>query len=221
MEKMQLVIGNKAYSSWSMRAWLALKHTGAVFQEIVVPLDVPGYKQKLLQHAPTGKVPALKTDGLAIWDSLAICEYLAERFPEARLWPQETAARAEARSVSAEMHSGFPVIRREYPFNCRATDRHVQRTQELDREIGRVQALWSRCRERFGEGGSWLFGHFTIADCMYIPVALRFVTYGTKLSGAAADYVKNVQQFSAVREWIAAAGLEQEIIEADEVGRAR
>ncbi|MBU6469156.1 MAG: glutathione S-transferase family protein [Gammaproteobacteria bacterium] len=221
MEQMQLVIGNKAYSSWSMRAWLALKHTQAVFQEIVVPLDVPGYKQKLLAHAPTGKVPVLKADGLAIWDSLAICEYLAERFPEARLWPQDTAARAEARSVSAEMHSGFPAIRREYPFNCRATDRHVQGTGELEREIGRVQALWSRCRERFGKGGPWLFGHFTTADCMYIPVALRFVTYGTQLSGTAADYVNKMQQFPAVREWVAAARLEKEIIEADEVGRAR
>ena len=221
MENMQLVIGNKAYSSWSMRAWLALKHTGAVFQETVVTLDVPGYKQKLLQHAPTGKVPVLKVDGLAIWDSLAICEYLAERFPAARLWPLGTAARAQARSVSAEMHSGFPVIRREYPFNCRATDRHVQRLEELDREIGRVQALWSRCRERFGKGGPWLFSHFTVADCMYIPVALRFVTYGTELTGAAADYVKNVQEFPVVREWIAAAKLEKDIIEADEVGRAR
>lgn len=221
MEEMQLVIGNKAYSSWSMRAWLALKHAHAVFQEIVVPLDVPGYKHKLLAHAPTGKVPVLKADGLTIWDSLAICEYLAERFPEARLWPQDTAARAEARSVSAEMHSGFPVIRREYPFNCRAADRFVQRTEELDREIVRLQTLWIRCRERFGKGGPWLFGEFTIADCMYVPVALRFVTYGTKLSGAAADYVENVQRHPPVREWVAAAKLEKEVIEADEVGRGR
>ncbi|HKV96609.1 MAG TPA: glutathione S-transferase family protein [Gammaproteobacteria bacterium] len=221
MQELQLVIGNKSYSSWSMRAWLALKHTHAVFQEIVVPLDVPGYKQKLLAYAPTGKVPVLKAGASAIWDSLAICEYLAERFPEARLWPQDTAARAHARSVSAEMHSGFPVIRREYPFNCRATDRHVARTPELEYEIGRVQALWSQCRERFGTGGPWLFGNFTIADCMYIPVALRFVTYGTGLKGAAADYVKDVQQHPAVREWIAAAKLEKEVIEADEVGRGR
>ncbi|HKS93115.1 MAG TPA: glutathione S-transferase family protein [Gammaproteobacteria bacterium] len=221
MQQMQLVIGNKAYSSWSMRAWLALKHTGSAFQEIAVPLDVPGYKQKLLAHAPTGKVPVLKADGLAIWDSLAICEYLAERFPAARLWPQDTAARAEARSVSAEMHSGFPIIRREYPFNCRATGRFVQRTEELDREIARMQALWSRCREHFGKREPWLFGEFTIADCMYIPVALRFVTYGTKLSGAAADYVKNAQQHPAAREWITAAKLEKEVIEADEVGSGR
>lgn len=221
MDKFTFVTGNKAYSSWSMRAWLALKHTGAAFEEVVVPLFVPDYKQKLLEYSPAGKVPVLKAGGLAIWDSLAICEYLAEGFPAARLWPQDFEARAEARSISAEMHSGFPVIRQQYPFNCRATGRHVTRTAKLDAEIERVQAMWSGCRERYGEGGPWLFGRFTIADCMYIPVALRFVTYGTELGQVATDYLRTVQQHPAVSEWIAAAKLETEVIEASEVGGDR
>lgn len=219
MEKITFVTGNKAYSSWSMRPWLALKHAGAAFEEIVVPLYVSGYKEILLQHSPAGKVPVLKLNGLAIWDSLAICEYLAERFPKARLWPDETATRAEARAVCAEMHSGFSVIRHDLPFNCRVTGRHVTRTSELGGEIARVDAMWRGCRERFAGAGPWLFGHFTIADCMYIPVALRFVTYGVELDGAAGEYVKTVQRYAPVREWITAAKLEHEVLEASEVGR--
>lgn len=218
MDKMLFVTGNKTYSSWSMRAWLALKHTGMDFEEIVVPLFVAGFKEKLLAYSPTGKVPLLRADGQAIWDSLAICEYLAERCPEARLWPQERGARAEARAVSAEMHSGFPVIRHDYPFNCRATGRQVPRTKELNAEIARTEALWSHCRERYGQGGPWLFGEFTIADCMYIPVALRFATYGTELGRTAADYLRTVQRHPAVGEWVAAAKLEKEVIAASEVG---
>ncbi|HKT31785.1 MAG TPA: glutathione S-transferase family protein [Gammaproteobacteria bacterium] len=221
MKKLIFVTGNKAYSSWSMRPWLALKQTGAAFEEIVIPLYVPGYKEKLLAYSPAGKVPVLRANGQAIWDSLSICEFLAERCPEARLWPHEGTARAEARSVSAEMHSGFSVIRHAYPFNCRATGRQVPRTVELDGEIARVQAMWNGCREHYGKSGPWLFGLFTVADCMYIPVALRFVTYGVRLDGAAGDYVRSVQQHPPVREWVAAAKLEKGVIEASEVGRDR
>lgn len=219
MNKLMFVTGNKAYSSWSMRPWLALKHTSAAFDEIVVPLYVSGYKQKLLQYSPAGKVPILKSHGLTIWDSLAICEFLAERFPKAELWPGDFAARAEARSVSAEMHSGFPVIRHDMPFNCRATGRRITQSPELQTEIGRVTAMWKGCRERHAKTGPWLFGRFSIADCMYIPVVLRFVTYGVTLDGAAGDYVHTVQQHAAVQEWIAAARLERETIESSEVGK--
>lgn len=219
MEKLIFVTGNKAYSSWSMRPWLALKHTGAAFEEIVIPLYVPGYKDKLLQHSPVGKVPILKSNGLTVWDSLAICEYLAERFPQAGLWPEDSTTRAEARAVSAEMHSGFTVIRHDMPFNCRATGRRITRSPELQTEIGRVAAMWKGCRERHVKAGPWLFGRFSVADCMYIPVALRFVTYGLVLDGAAGDYVHTVQQHAPVQEWIAVARLERETIESSEVGK--
>jgi glutathione S-transferase len=219
VDRFAFVTGNKAYSSWSMRPWLALKHTGAWFEEIVLPLYVPGYKEKLLQHSPAGKVPVLKLNGLTIWDSLAICEYLAERFPKAGLWPEDSATRAQARAASAEMHSGFPVIRRDMPFNCRATDRHVPQTPALQAELKRIQTMWNDFRERHYKAGAWLFGRFSIVDCMYIPVALRFVTYGVSLEGPADEYVRSVQQHPPVREWIAAAGREKEVLETSEVGR--
>lgn len=219
MEKLLFVTGNKTYSPWSMSPWLALRHAGAVFEEVVVPLFVPGYKQKLLEYSAAGKVPALRAGDQAIWDSLAICEYLAERFPKAELWPRDMAARAEARSVSAEVHSGFTVVRHTFPFNCRATGRHVPRTAELDGEIARVHAMWDSCRSRYEKDGPWLFGRFTIADCMCIPLALRFPTYGVALAGSAADYLSTAQQHPAVREWIATAKREKEVIEEDEAGR--
>lgn len=219
MDRLIFVTGNKAYSSWSMRPWLALKHTGTAFEEIVVPLYMQGYKDKLLQHSPAGKVPVLKASGLVIWDSLAICEYLAEHFPKAALWPEDSTVRAEARSVSAEIHSGFPIIRHDMPFNCRATGRHVPQTSELQAELKRIQAMWNGCRERHHKAGPWLFGRFSIADCMYIPVALRFVTYGVSLDGAAAEYVRAVQGYPAVQAWIAAAKQEKEVLESSEVGR--
>lgn len=219
MNKITFVTGNKAYSSWSMRPWLALKHTGAAFEEIVIPLYVSGYKEKLLQHSPAGKVPILKSDGLAVWDSLAICEWLAERFPKAGLWPDDPSVRAEARAVSAEMHSGFGVIRTQMPFNCRATGRHVAMSAELQTEIARIQAMWNDYREQHAQAGPWMFGRFSIADCMYIPVALRFVTYGVSLEGLAGAYLRTVQQHPPVQEWIAAAKLEKEVLESSEVGR--
>jgi len=202
-----------------MRPWLALKHTGLTFEETVLPLYVPGYKEKLLQHSPAGKVPILKVNGLTVWDSLAICEYLAEKFPKARLWPDDPAVRAEARAVSAEMHSGFPVIRHDMPFNCRASGRQVTHTPELQAELNRIQSMWNGCRDRHYKTGDWLFGDFSIADCMYIPVALRFVTYGISLSGPAGEYIRRVQQHPSVQEWIAAARREKEVLEASEVGR--
>lgn len=219
MDKFVFVSGNKTYSSWSLRPWLALKHTGAPFDEIVVPLYVPGYKAKLLAHSPAGKVPVLKHGASLIWDSLAICEYLAEQFPQARLWPADAAARALARSASAEMHAGFAAIRSAMPFNCRASGRRVASSPELESEILRVQNLWRECRERYGREGPWLLGHFTVLDCMYAPVALRFATYGVQLDSIAKAYLHTVQQHPPVQEWVAAARGEQETIEASEVGR--
>jgi glutathione S-transferase len=217
MEKFELIIGNKAYSSWSLRPWLVLKHAGADFAETRVPLYVHGYKEELLKYAPSGKVPVLKHGAVTVWDSLAICEYLAELFPQ--LWPEDAAIRALARSISAEMHSGFTAIRSAMPFNCRAHDRHVPISADIQKEIDRVQSLWLECRAQYGKGGPWLFGCFSIADAMYIPVALRFITYSVSLDPVAHGYAETTQEHPAVREWIAAAKQETEVMISNEVGR--
>jgi glutathione S-transferase len=196
-----------------------MKHADAKFTETRETLYVPGYKERLLRHTPSGKVPVLKHGHLTMWDSLAICEYVAEQFPSAGLWPADPAARALARAVSAEMHAGFTAIRGAMPFNCRARGRHVLITPEVQTEIDRVQALWQGCRETYGKSGAWLFGRFTIADAMYAPVVLRFITYGVTLEDAAQTYVETVQGDPPVKEWIASAERETEIMESNEVGR--
>ncbi len=219
MDKFELVIGNKAYSSWSLRVWLALRHISVPFTEIRLAMDTPEFKSRVRKYSPTGKVPLLKHGDLTIWDSIAICEYLAERFPAARLWPDDTAARSVARCVSAEMHAGFPAIRKSMPFNCRATGRHAPIPPELEAEITRVAEIWRNCRQQYGQTGSWLFGRFSIADAMYIPVALRFVTYGVNNLGRIEQaYVDTAQAYPAVQEWIAAAKEEKEVIPTSEVG---
>ena len=219
MEKLELVIGNKAYSSWSLRPWLVLKRVGAEFTETRVPLYVHGYKEELLKHAPSGKVPILKHGAVTVWDSLAICEYLAEIFPEAGLWPTEPPARGLARAVSAEIHSGFTAIRNAMPFNCRARDRHVPIGAEVQKEIDRVLALWRDCRALYGKGGPWLFGRFSIADAMYVPIAGRFATYSVPLDAVTRSYVDAALDHPAVREWTAAALQETEVMISNEVGR--
>jgi glutathione S-transferase len=196
-----------------------LRRTGQPFREIVVPLYIPGYKELLLKHSPAGKVPVLRHGRRVIWDSLAICEYLAEQFPQSELWPQDGDARAVARSISAEMHSGFAAIRQAMPFNCRATGRRLAAySAELLAELDRVQEIWRDARSRFGGNGPWLFGQFCIADAMFAPVALRFVTYGPQLDEVAQAYVAAVQAHPPVQEWIKAAELEVEIIRSSEVG---
>ncbi len=219
MQKLTLIIGNKAYSSWSLRPWLALRHAEARFDEIRVPLYTPGYKAQLLRLNPAGKVPALKHGDFVIWESLAICEYVAELFPQAKLWPADTAVRALARALCAEMHAGFTAIRSTMPFNCRAKGRQVASSGDLENEIARVQAIWRECREVHGKRGPWLFGHFTVADAMYAPIALRFVTYGVQLDEVSADYADTVRRDKSVQEWIKAAGRETEVIPSSEVGR--
>ena len=219
MEKFELIIGNKTYSSWSLRPWLVLKHLGATFTETRVVLYVPGFKKEILRHSGSGRVPILKHGALTIWDSLAICEYLAEKFPAARLWPESIEERARARSLSAEMHSGFSLIRSLMPFNCRAEGRRVTRGPDVDGEIARVETIWNDCRDQHKAAGPWLFGRFTIVDAMYIPVALRFVTYGVQLKGAAREYVEWAHALPPVQEWIADARQEKEIMESSEVGR--
>ncbi len=198
---MLLVMGNRNYSSWSLRAWLALRHTGATFDEVVVPLSQAGTKEEIRRHSPSGHVPVLKHEGLTIWDSLAIAEWAAERFPEAGLWPSDPSVRAVARSVTCEMHSGFGALRSELPMNIRLR-RPKTLGAEAERDVARVEAMWADLRNRHGRGGPFLFGAFSIADAFYAPVAARFVTYGVKLSGAAAQYAETLLGMPAMSEWM-------------------
>lgn len=207
MAQLELFIGTRAWSSWSLRPWLALKATGAPFKETLIELRTPQSKAEFLKHSPAGKVPILKVDGFAIWDSLAICEYLAEAFPAAKLWPADPIARARARSVSAEMHAGFTPLRQAMSMDINARHPTPAMTPELAADIKRIQEMWNECRRDFGTKaeGPYLFGGFTIADAMYAPVATRFVTYGITLDPGARAYVDTIMAMPAVREWARAA----------------
>lgn len=212
----QLVIGNKNYSTWSLRAWLTLRKAGMAFEEIRVPLYVDGYKEELFRHSPAGLVPIFKDHGFVLWDSLAICEFVAERQPA--LWPADPKRRAHARAICAEMHSGFRAIRSQIPMNCRA-ERKVAFSGELVEEIRRVEAIWTDCRQHTGaEDEGWLFGRFSIADAMYAPLVLHFKTYGVTLNPTATLYMQHVLDDTDIRAWVADALQEKEIIQECEVG---
>jgi glutathione S-transferase len=216
MDDLLLALGNKNYSSWSLRPWLAMKHTGAAFREVVIPLYRPESRALTLAHSPSGRVPALRHGSLVVWDSLAICEYLAETFPEARLWPQGREARAVARSVSAEMHSSFLAMRTHMTMNVRALRPGVGRTIDTLRDVDRVRSLWTDALRRFGQGGPFLFGAFSIADAMYAPVVLRFRTYDVQLDARLRDYCSAVLALPAMEEWMAAARAEEWTLDAYE-----
>lgn len=205
-----LVIGNKAYSSWSLRPWLLMTHAQIPFQEQKLSLYQDGAREALLSHSGAGKVPVLHDGALTIWDSLAIAEYLAEKHPERRLWPAEAAARSQARSASAEMHSSFSNLRSQMPMNVR---RRIPKspTPEVVADIARIQAIWTDCRLRFGAGGPFLFGEFSIADAMYAPVASRFHTYGVDLAQAPREYARTLLGLPAFQAWVAGANAEAEV----------
>ncbi len=203
---LELVIGNKNYSSWSLRGWLLVELSGAAYQETLVPLFRADTHARLLEHSPTGKVPVLKTeDAGVIWDSLAIAEYLAERFPEAGLWPRDVAARAMARSACAEMHSGFGALRSHMPMDMQRNAPLASVTDEVKHDIQRIVALWAGCRERFGQGGPYLFGQVSIADAYFAPVASRLRSYDVQLPSDAAAYVETIFQWPAFQRWHQAA----------------
>ena len=207
-----LVIGNKNYSSWSLRPWLVLRQAGIPFREVRVPLYTPESLAELRRWSPSGLVPLLQDGDLKVWDSLAICEYLHERFPEHRLWPADGAARAVARSVSAEMHAGFGALRQAMVMNINRRYPDKGRTPECLQDVARILALWTDCRARFGAGGDFLFGGFSIADALYAPVALRFRTYAVPLEGAARAYADALLALPALQEWVTAAEAETERI---------
>ncbi|HEY6823680.1 MAG TPA: glutathione S-transferase family protein [Steroidobacteraceae bacterium] len=216
MAPFTLVIGNKNYSSWSLRAWLFMRHVGVEFQEILVRLDAAETREQLDRYGPSGRVPVLRHGKLCVWDSLAICEYVAELSGVG--WPKAREARALARSVSAEMHSGFTTLRSLWPMNARARNRHTAVTAALEADIERIDEIWNDCRGRCGEGGPWLFGDYSVADAMYAPVVLRFNTYGAHISQTARWYMASVLEDAALQDWLQAAKQEPWTIAADEVG---
>ena len=207
-----LVIGNKNYSSWSLRPWLVLKQAGIPFTEINIPLYVDDWRERVLKYSPSGKVPTLQHGAINVWDSLAICEYLAEHFPEKQLWPADVTARASARAVSAEMHSGFQALRQNMFMNIRRRMPNRGHTPEVAADIERITAIWKDCRRCYAASGPFLFGRFSIADAMYAPVALRFQTYAVSVDGAAGEYMRSLLALPAMQEWIAAAHAEKESI---------
>jgi len=214
MADLTIYLGNRNYASWSLRAWLALKATGAAFEEVVIPLFQPGSKETLLKYSPSGKVPALHHGETVVWDSLAICGYLGDIFPAASLWPADPAAKAMARSISAEMHSSFPALRGQFPMNIRSNFPGREITPEAQSDINRVMAIWRPCRNRFGEhNGDFLFGPFTIADAMYAPVVTRFRTYKFDLEREADAYCDAIMSLPAMQEWVSAARNEPMVID--------
>jgi len=198
-----LVIGNKNYSSWSMRPWLALRANNIPFEEVFIPLytDNPADKQRILSFSRAGKVPALIDGDITVWDSLAIIEYLAERFPEAKLWPEDRAMRAHARSISAEMHSGFMALRNECGMNLHRPVGAVALSADAKANIARVEEVWRDCRQRYARSGPFLFGAFTGADAMYAPVVHRFRTYAIDVGAEAKAYMETMMALPAFREW--------------------
>ncbi len=214
----KLIIGNKNYSTWSLRAWLLLAEAGIDFEEERLALDSEGFASKIAQYSPACRVPVLILDGQPIWDTMAIAETVAERWPEKGLWPSDPTARAHARSICAEMHSGFSVLREALPMNCRAMGRKVPLPDELTADIDRVFEIWSDCHGRYQSGDDWLFGNFSVADAMYAPVVLRFRTYGMNLPHSATAYPKRLLQSEVLQDWLAAAESETEVIEAEEIG---
>jgi glutathione S-transferase len=222
MADFTLVIGNKNYSSWSLRGWLMARIAGIEFDEIVVPLDLPDTQATIRKHSPSGRVPVLLHRGLAVWESLSIAEYLNDLKPEAGLWPPSAAARAHARSISAEMHAGFVDLRTSMPMNIRASYPGKGMTPQVRADIERITGLWRDCRKRFSTAfqndAGFLFGAFGAADAMYAPVVTRFRTYGVQLDSDSEAYCKAVMDHAAMKQWIADAKNEPWLISAYELG---
>jgi glutathione S-transferase len=212
-----LVIGNYNYSSWSLRAWLALRKSGTRFDVVRLPLDTPEFAAAIGRYSPTGRVPVLHHQGRQIWDSLAIAEYANEQFAGGALLPADASERARARSLMAEMHSGFTALRQAMPMNCRAR-RRLPVSPEVGADVTRIDALWTECRRAASAAGPWLFGAFSLADAFFAPVASRFHTYGVPLSATAAEYRDSVLSDADMIEWLRAGREEPEVVAADEAG---
>jgi glutathione S-transferase len=215
--ELKLIIGNKNYSSWSLRPWIAMKVAGIAFEEEVISLSATDFKARVGKVSGTGKVPALVDGDVRVWESLAILEYLAEKYPRARLWPSDPAPRALARAIAAEMHAGFSPLRRHLPMNMWRPVMPRQLTPEVKANVRRIEEIWIDCRTRYGTGGPFLFGPFGAADAMYAPVVARLHTYAVEVAEAARAYMDAVMALPAWGEWRAAALVEPWVLAEDEV----
>lgn len=217
MSNLHLVIGNKNYSSWSLRPWIAISMAGIPFRETVILLDTPETAAQIAEHSKAGRVPVLHHGRTIIWESMAILEYMAELFPEKHLWPKATAARAMARSVANEMHAGFSALRSACPMNLRRSKKTVPMNDGVVRDVARIESLWRECRQRHGKGGPFLFGKFSNADAMYAPVVTRLDTYAIPVADDTRAYMNAVLGTEAFRSWHEAALQEPWTVPSDEV----
>ncbi|MFC4160887.1 glutathione S-transferase family protein [Chitinimonas lacunae] len=213
---LRLIIGNKAYSSWSLRPWFLLRQAGIEFEDQVVPLYQPDSREALLRYSPTGKVPCLIDGDLTIWESLAICEYVAEQFPEKQLWPADRALRAEARAYASEMHAGFFALRQHCPFNARRQFAPREWPADVQSDLVRIGQIWSDLRRRHQHLGPFLYGQFSVVDAMFVPVASRARTYALPLPELAQGYADMLLDLPAMREWYAAGAAEPWVVPGSE-----
>ncbi len=205
---LKLVVANKAYSSWSLRPWILMVHFHIPFEEVVIPMDQPETRAQMLKHAPTGKCPSLHDGKIAVWESLAIIEYIAESYPDKAIWPRGKAARAHARSLSNEMHAGFMALRQACPTNFRRRPKAIALSDDVKADIARIEAAWRHARETFGKAGPFLFGRFSAADAMFAPVVNRFHAYDIRVDANARAYMEAVMALPAWKAWIADAEAE-------------
>ena len=213
---MKLVIANKNYSSWSLRAWLLLREAGIPFEEEIIGFNAPDFSERVRRYSPVGRVPVLVDGEAVVWDSLAIAEYLAETFPDKKLWPDARLARARARSICAEMHAGFAHLRERMPMNCDASLPLGRLEIAVQRDIDRVVQIWDDARASYGSDGPFLFGRFSIADAYFAPVVWRLVTYGIPLPEPANAYVETMCGLASMKDWLAGARAEKDFVAFDE-----
>ncbi|MFV2057090.1 MAG: glutathione S-transferase family protein [Thiohalomonadales bacterium] len=213
MTNLKLIIGNKNYSSWSLRPWILMKQFNIEFEEERVPLFTATADDELRPYFSDCKVPVLVDSDFTVWDSLSIMEYVSEKYLHGSAWPAEIQARALARSVSAEMHSSFTQLRSECPMNCREKFPDAKLSSGVERDIERIKLLWKRCKTAYGQGGEWLFGYFSIADAMFAPVVLRFIGFGVSFNKLESDYVDTLLKSVHIQAWIEAGRVEKEVIE--------
>ena len=200
---LKLVVANKAYSSWSLRPWILLAHFKIPFEEVVIPMAEPETRAEMLKYAPTGKCPSLHDGRIAVWESLAIIEYVAEQYPEKGIWPKGKAARAHARALASEMHAGFPALRQECPTNFRRAPKAIALSDDAKADAARIEAAWAGAREAFGKAGPFLFGRFSAVDAMFAPVVNRFHAYAISVSPTTQSYMDAVMTLPAWKAWIA------------------
>jgi glutathione S-transferase len=212
-----LVIGNKNYSSWSLRPWIAMTTAGIAFEEVFIALDQPDTKERIKRHSQAGKVPALIDGEMTVWETLSILEHLAERFPKASLWPADQAARVHARSVAAEMHAGFAALRSHCPMNLWRPVERRELNPQVEQDVARITQIWRTARETYGQGGTFLFGGFTAADAMFAPMAARFHTYDIACDPVSRAYVEAIHELPAFKAWRDGAFKETLLIAQDEV----